>query len=157
MARPEGGILVSRTYSTSSRIPTDNAVQNLFLEAYMKYIPKCLKLCFTQLDEYFRGKRKVFSIPFQLHGTAFQKKVWHALLDIPYGLTKSYGDIAGKIGHKNAFRAVGNANNKNRIAIMIPCHRVIGMNGRLTGYAAGIWRKKWLLEHEKSICIRETE
>lgn len=112
-------------------------------------IPGFFKSWIKQLDEYFKGRRKEFSIPLLIHGTVFQKKVWGALIDIPYGTTQSYADIARKIGHKNAFRAVGNASNKNRIAIFIPCHRVIGRNGSLTGYAAGIWRKQWLLEHEK--------
>ncbi len=112
-------------------------------------VPECMEPCVTQLNEYFQGKRKEFSLPFQLHGTDFEKKVWKALLDIPYGSTQAYSDIADKIGHKKASRAVGNANRKNNIAIIIPCHRVIGSNGSLTGYACGIWRKKWLLEHEK--------
>ena len=112
-------------------------------------VNNCLAPCLTQFDEYFQGKRKKFSLPLQIQGTVFQKKVWEALLDIPYGTTQSYAGIAQKIGHEKAFRAVGNANNKNRIAVIIPCHRVIGSDGSLTGYATGIWRKEWLLEHEK--------
>lgn len=114
-----------------------------------KEIPACLAPCVNQLDDYFHGKLKRFSLPLHIQGTVFQKKVWAALLDIPYGTTHSYGEIAKKIGHNNAFRAVGNANNKNKIAIIIPCHRVIGSDGSLTGYATGIWRKEWLLAHEK--------
>ena len=114
----------------------------------------CLAPCLTQLDEYFQGKRKRFSLPLQIQGTVFQKKVWNALLDIPYGMTQTYAGIAQKIGHEKAFRAVGNANNRNRIAIIIPCHRVIGSNGSMTGYATGIWRKEWLLEHEKTSLTR---
>jgi len=102
-----------------------------------------------QFREYFQGKRNAFSLPLQVQGTEFEKKVWGALQEIPYGTTQSYGDIARKIGHEKAFRAVGNANNKNRIAIIIPCHRVIGSDGSLTGYASGLWRKEWLLGHEK--------
>jgi len=102
-----------------------------------------------QFHEYFQGKRNAFSLPLQVQGTEFEKKVWGALQEIPYGTTQSYGDIARKIGHEKAFRAVGNANNKNRIAIIIPCHRVIGSDGSLTGYASGLWRKEWLLDHEK--------
>jgi len=113
-------------------------------------VHECLKPCFVQLDQYFHGTLKTFSLALDMQGTNFQKQVWQALLDIPYGMTRSYGDIARKIGNRNAFRAVGNANNKNKIAIIIPCHRVIGSDGSLTGYASGIWRKKWLLKHERN-------
>lgn len=109
----------------------------------------CLQACLSQLDEYFKGIRKTFSLPLIVQGTPFQERVWRALLDIPYGEVQSYGDIAEKIGHKNAYRAVGNANHRNKIAIIIPCHRVVGSDGSLTGYACGLWRKKWLLEHER--------
>jgi methylated-DNA-[protein]-cysteine S-methyltransferase len=112
-------------------------------------IPGCLSACFNQLDEYFVGKRKTFSVPLQLQGTDFEKQVWNALLDIPWGETRSYGEIARATGHSKAFRAVGNTNHKNKIAIIIPCHRVIGGDGSLTGYAGGLWRKKWLLAHEQ--------
>ncbi|WIF94192.1 methylated-DNA--[protein]-cysteine S-methyltransferase [Caminicella sporogenes] len=104
-----------------------------------------------QLKEYFNRQRKEFNLPIKLKGTDFQKKVWNELIKIPYGKTCSYKDIAKRIGNKNASRAVGNANNKNKIAIIIPCHRVVGSDGRLVGYEAGLWRKKWLLEHEKSL------
>ncbi len=113
------------------------------------HLHKCLEPCLSQLDQYFYGKLKTFSLPLDLQGTDFQKKVWGVLLNIPYGTTRSYGDIAKKIDHKNASRAVGNANNKNKIAIIIPCHRVIGSDGSLTGYASGLWRKEWLLAHER--------
>lgn len=108
-----------------------------------------LNTCITELDEYFKGKRRSFSLNLLLDGTDFQKKVWNALINIPYGKTVSYKDIAKAIGNEKSARAVGNANNKNKIAIIVPCHRVIGSNGSLTGYAGGIWRKEWLLNHEK--------
>ena len=111
-------------------------------------IHKCLEPCLLQLDQYFLGMLKTFSLPLDMQGTDFQKRVWNALSDIPYGGTFSYGDIARKIGNPNAFRALGKANNKNNIAIIIPCHRVIGSDGSMTGYASGVWRKEWLLEHE---------
>lgn len=111
----------------------------------------CLRQCLVQLDEYFAGKRKKFSVDLQLHGTEFQKKVWRGLLKISYGKTVSYKYIAEMVGNVKAVRAVGNANRKNNIAIIIPCHRVIGSNGTMVGYAEGIWRKKWLLEHERAI------
>lgn len=106
----------------------------------------------NQLKEYFRGKRKTFSVPLKPEGTDFQKKVWKVLTEIPYGQTACYGEIAAKIGKSGGARAVGNANNKNPIAIMIPCHRVIGANGSLTGYAAGLEIKKQLLDLEKLYC-----
>lgn len=105
-----------------------------------------------QLSEYFEGKRKVFTIPIATKGTTFQKQVWQALCEIPYGKTCSYKDIAIKIGNPRASRAVGMANNKNPIAIIIPCHRVIGKNGNLTGYAGGLEIKDFLLEKENSFC-----
>lgn len=103
-----------------------------------------------QLYEYFEGKRKVFQLPLAPDGNSFSVKVWKALLAIPYGETRSYKDIALDIGNGNACRAVGGANNKNPIAIIIPCHRVIGKNGSLTGYAAGTDIKSFLLQLEKA-------
>ena len=108
-----------------------------------------LKNCFKQLDEYFSGKRKSFSLKLNLKGTEFQMKVWKGLLKIPFGETISYLGIAKGIGNERAVRAVGNANNKNKISIIIPCHRVIGSNGKLVGYGGGLWRKKWLIDFEK--------
>lgn len=107
-----------------------------------------LKKCCEQLDDYFSGKRKTFDVPLDLHGTDFQKCVWRELQKIPFGKTVSYGNIAKKIKNPQAFRAVGNANNKNPIGIIVPCHRVIGANGKLVGYAGGLNKKKWLLKHE---------
>jgi methylated-DNA-[protein]-cysteine S-methyltransferase len=108
-----------------------------------------------QLDEYFDGTRKAFDLPIEPEGTEFQKKVWKALIEIPYGETKSYGQIAKIIGNDKAARAVGMANNKNPIAIIIPCHRVIGANGKLVGYAGGLELKEKLLELEKRSIIVE--
>ncbi|MBI9094848.1 MAG: methylated-DNA--[protein]-cysteine S-methyltransferase [Sphaerochaeta sp.] len=102
-----------------------------------------------ELDEYFSGKRKTFSIPLETRGTPFQKQVWDALLEIPYGETRSYEDIAIRIGKPKACRAIGMANNRNKIGIIIPCHRVIGKNGLLVGYAGGLDKKIGLLELEK--------
>ncbi len=113
-------------------------------------VPVSLQRALQQVDEYFRGQRKKFSLNLVLDGTDFQKKVWRELLKIPYGGTASYKDTAEAIGKKRAFRAVGNANRLNKISIIIPCHRVIGTGGGLTGYGGGVWRKKWLLEHEQS-------
>ncbi|WP_368489179.1 methylated-DNA--[protein]-cysteine S-methyltransferase [Clostridium sp. BJN0013] len=108
-----------------------------------------IKNCITQLEEYFKGTRKTFSIKLHISDTPFREKVWKELLKIPYGRTCSYYDIANSINNKNAVRAVGGANHHNKISIIIPCHRVIGKDGSLTGYGGGLWRKKWLLEHEQ--------
>ncbi|GAU78313.1 methylated-DNA--[protein]-cysteine S-methyltransferase [Fusibacter sp. 3D3] len=102
-----------------------------------------------QLDEYFEGKRVDFDLPLSPQGTAYQKKVWQYLLEIPYGVTISYKTLACWTGNENASRAVGHANSKNPIMIVIPCHRVIGKNGTLTGYAGGLDVKQWLIEHEQ--------
>jgi O-6-methylguanine DNA methyltransferase len=100
---------------------------------------------------YFKGRRQKFSVPLLLQGTDFQKSVWRQLKKIPFGRTASYAEIAKAIGNPRAFRAVGNANNKNPIPIMIPCHRVIGSDGQLVGFGGGLWRKEWLLSHERSL------
>lgn len=114
-----------------------------------KDIPVVLAECYQQIDEYFQGKRHSFSFKYVLNGTEFQKKVWAELAKIPYGETVSYKNIAETIGNLKAIRAVGNANGKNTLNIVIPCHRVIGANGSLTGYGGGLWRKEWLINHEQ--------
>ncbi|MHC1684035.1 MAG: methylated-DNA--[protein]-cysteine S-methyltransferase [Clostridiaceae bacterium] len=110
-----------------------------------------VKKVVNQLEEYFQGKRKEFDIKMELQGTDFQKQVWNQLIKIPHGKTASYKDVAIKINNEKAVRAVGNANNKNKIPIIIPCHRVIGANGKLVGYDGGLDKKQWLLNHEKNI------
>lgn len=116
-------------------------------------VAPCLQSCVTQLDEYFAGSRKTFSVKLNPHGTDFQKKVWQELLSIPYGGTASYLDIAHAIGNEKAIRAVGAANGQNPIPILIPCHRVIGSDGSLIGFGGGIWRKEFLLQHEGALVI----
>lgn len=106
------------------------------------------QLTYTQLDEYFKGFRKSFALPQQQTGTDFQTKVWTLLNTIPYGKTTSYLALSKQYGDPKAIRAVAAANGKNNLAIVVPCHRVIGTNRTLTGYAGGLWRKQWLLEHE---------
>ncbi|MDC0760398.1 methylated-DNA--[protein]-cysteine S-methyltransferase [Brevibacillus sp. AG] len=108
-----------------------------------------LLVCQQQLDEYFSGKRQSFSVPLWMKGTDFQKSVWHTLTTIPYAHKITYTELAALIGKENAVRAVGNANGKNRLNIIVPCHRIIGSNGSLTGYSGGLWRKEWLLTHEQ--------
>ena len=114
-------------------------------------VPKEFRDCVHQLDEYFQGKRKDFDLKLNLNGTDFQKKVWNSLLQIPYGKTTTYLDQAKTLGGIKAIRAVASANGKNPLWIVIPCHRVIGSDGSLTGYAGGLWRKKWLLAHENPV------
>ncbi len=103
----------------------------------------------VELREYFAGSRHAFSIPLSTPGTAFQRAVWGALCNVPYGETRSYADLARALGHAHAFRAVGAANGQNRIAIVVPCHRIITTSGTLGGYGGGLWRKRWLLDMER--------
>lgn len=107
----------------------------------------------TQLQEYFNGNRDVFQLPLHPEGTEFENQVWDELKRIPNGTTTSYGNIAGKLGDPHLAQAVGSANGKNPIAVIIPCHRVIGANINLTGYSGGLHRKEWLLKHEGSILL----
>lgn len=111
-------------------------------------IPIELEDCVMQLNEYFEGSRKIFDLKLNAQGTDFQKKVWNQLELIPYGKTSSYLELSKELEDVKAIRAVANANGKNPLWIIIPCHRVIGSNGSLTGYAGGLHRKKWLLDHE---------
>ncbi|WP_338653423.1 methylated-DNA--[protein]-cysteine S-methyltransferase [Lysinibacillus sp. Y5S-8] len=112
--------------------------------------PQVLLTCAKQLHEYFIGERHAFSFPYTFKGTDFQQAVWQALPSIGYGETASYKDIAMAINNEKAVRAVGSANGKNNISIVVPCHRIIGSNGTLTGYGGGMWRKEWLLQHEQT-------
>ncbi len=113
-----------------------------------------IEMALAQLDEYFSppgpmaGSRRQFDLPLDLRGTPFQQRVWRQLLAIPYGQTASYADVARALGDPRTVRAVGVANGRNPVAIVVPCHRVIGSDGSLTGYAGGLWRKEWLLKHE---------
>ena len=104
----------------------------------------------AQLAQYFAGERTAFDLPLAVEGTGFQKQVWNALCDIGYGTTISYGELARRIGNPKASRAVGLANGRNPVGIIVPCHRVIGASGSLTGYGGGVERKRWLLDHERA-------
>ena len=140
---------------------TDNSITSLYFmdEEFNPevrsnpYIEKCV----AQLDEYFEGKRKIFELNLQPEGTDFQKRVWDELLKIPFGETRTYMEITKFLGDIKAIRAVANANGQNKISIIIPCHRVIGSDGSLTGYGGGLWRKKWLLEHEQNFSNTEKQ
>ena len=104
-----------------------------------------------QLIQYFQGERRVFELPINQQGTVFQKEVWNELMQIPFGRTISYLELARKTGDSKATRAVANANGKNNVCVIVPCHRVIGANKELVGYSGGLWRKKWMLEHEAKL------
>lgn len=116
-----------------------------------KNIPEALQTCVFQLNKYFQGHLKEFDFKMNPSGTDFQKRVWDALLKIPYGKTVSYLELSKRLGDVKAIRAVASANGKNPLWIAVPCHRVIGSDGSLTGYAGGIHRKKWLLDHENPV------
>jgi len=116
-----------------------------------KAMPPMLIQCLEQLIQYFHGELRKFDLPIVQEGTPFQQKVWSELMAIPFAKTVSYGELATRIGDTKATRAVAVANGKNNVAIVIPCHRVIGANKDLVGYMGGLWRKKWLLEHEMKV------
>lgn len=143
-ASPVGNLQITATDAIHSILFDKNSGENVN-DAQTPLIKKCI----GQLDEFFNGGRKSFDLPLAPEGTPFQKSVWQALQKIPYGKTISYLALAIELGDEKTVRAVGAANGKNPIAIVIPCHRVIGMNHKLVGYAGGLWRKQWLLEHEE--------
>ncbi|HRO70771.1 MAG TPA: methylated-DNA--[protein]-cysteine S-methyltransferase [Chitinophagaceae bacterium] len=116
-----------------------------------KDMPPLIIQCIEQLIQYFNGERRVFDLPLSQDGSVFQQETWNQLMTIPFGKTISYIQLAIKTGDPKATRAVANANGKNNIAIIVPCHRVIGTNRALIGYSGGLWRKKWLLEHEMKV------
>jgi methylated-DNA-[protein]-cysteine S-methyltransferase len=120
-------------------------------EGNKKHLPPMLINCIEQLIQYFNGQRRQFELPLHQTGTVFQQEVWNYLVVIPFGKTISYLELARRTGDTKATRAVANANGKNNIAIIVPCHRVIGSNKELVGYGGGLWRKKWLLEHEMKV------
>jgi len=126
-------------------------MENMALLPSVDFGNRVLAQCATELNEYFEGKRQAFTFPMQQTGTEFQQRVWGQLTIIPFGKKISYHQLAMQLGDAKCIRAAGTANGKNNIAIVVPCHRVIGTNGSLVGYAGGLWRKQWLLEHEGRI------
>lgn len=146
---PVGLLKISGTEDYISEVSFHDRTQKA--EGNKKHIPPMLINCVEQLIQYFNGQRRVFELPLNQPGTAFQQGVWNELIAIPYGKTISYMELAIKTGDTKATRAVANANGKNNIAIIVPCHRVIGSNKDLVGYAGGLWRKKWLLELEAKV------
>jgi methylated-DNA-[protein]-cysteine S-methyltransferase len=161
----KNNLILQTTYyktplGTAKIIGDENGIQSVAvldedflsaLEVTNSKTPKCLLDCKNQLEEYFSGKRTHFDLKLNPKGTEFQKKVWQELLNIPFNKTRTYLEQSKALGDVKAIRAVASANGKNPIWIIIPCHRVIGSDGSLTGYAGGIWRKKWLLAHENPV------
>jgi methylated-DNA-[protein]-cysteine S-methyltransferase len=141
-ASPVGDLIIE---SKEDKITVVNFLNDKKQEEIMTPV---IEQCITELDEYFYEGRKFFTVEIQLLGSEFQLKVWNELLNIPYGKTASYLDIAIQLGDINTIRAVGLANGQNPIAIIVPCHRVIGKNGDLVGYGGGLDKKVWLLQHE---------
>ncbi len=146
---PVGLLKISGTESYISEVTFHDTSQKP--EGKKKHLPHLLINCVEQLIQYFNGQRRTFDLPLNQPGTAFQQDVWNILTQISFGKTISYLELARKTGDTKATRAVANANGKNNIAIIVPCHRVIGSNKELVGYAGGLWRKKWLLEHEAKV------
>ena len=141
---PVGRLCIGEKDGCITRVTWNHIPKEYVLEE-----TELIRKCKQQLDEFFAGERKTFDLPLAPLGTEFQKKVWAALEEIPCGETRTYGEIAAVVGNPKAARAVGMANNKNPIAIIIPCHRVVGANGKLVGYAGGMERKMFLLELER--------
>ncbi len=133
------------------RSTIDNRIQKALKAEYAEESSEVIERTIEELEEYFNGKRKTFDIPLHMVGTDFQKTVWHGLMQVPYGATSSYLELAKFIGNAKAVRAVASANGANAISIMIPCHRIIGSNGDLAGYAGGLPAKKRLLELESNL------
>ena len=148
---PVGLLKISGTETCITALVFADDVTETMLTANASEPYPLLLNCIEQLIGYFHGQRRAFELPVDPYGTVFQKKVWHELVNIPFGKTISYLELSRRIGDAKAIRAVGGANGKNPIAIIIPCHRVIGSNNELVGYSGGLWRKKNLLDLEKRI------
>lgn len=146
---PVGLLKISGTDTYISEVTFHDTSQKP--EGKKRNFPPMLINCVEQLIQYFNGQRRQFELPLNQTGTSFQQGVWNELVLIPFGKTISYLELARRTGDSKATRAVANANGKNNIAIIVPCHRVIGSNGELTGYGGGLWRKKWLLDHEAKV------
>ena len=148
---PAGLLFLAASAKGLVRLEFEARMQRVNLNAIqLRESRSALAPYLCELDEYFAGARREFSLPLDLRGTEFQLACWHALLEIPYGETRSYRDIAQAIGHPHAYRAVGMSNNRNPIAIVVPCHRVIASSGSLCGYGGGLDIKRKLLELEQS-------
>lgn len=132
------------------------SADNSLIKSPGKEVSEPVRLAAEQLQAYLAGERQTFDFPINPTGTVFQQSVWRALLDVPFGTTISYLTLTRRLGDEKAIRAVASANGRNPLWIVVPCHRVVGSDGSLTGYAGGLWRKKWLLDHERVLVGRET-
>ena len=141
---PVGKLCIGEEDDSITRVTWSKVPQE-----YIQEETELILNCKIQLEEYFAGNRKQFDLPLAPKGTDFQKRVWKAVTDIPYGEKRTYGEIAAAVGSPKAARAVGMANNKNPIGIIVPCHRVVGADGKLVGYAGGMEKKEWLLNLEQ--------
>ena len=148
---PVGLLRISGTDQYLSEVHFVDSEEEAAAAAGTTDLPRMAIMATEQLIEYFQGQRRIFDIPVSQDGTEFQLKVWNELMNIPYGKTNSYLDMARRLGDPKMIRAAASANGRNHVAIIVPCHRVIGSNGELVGYAGGLWRKKWLLALEKRI------
>ena len=151
MSSPVGELLLSGSGGVLSGLTMHRPGEALPVRPGWQRDDAALAAAVAQLGEYFAGTRTVFDMPLAPQGTPFQRRVWELLLQIPYGQTTSYGALARELGQPEASRAVGLANGRNPIAIVIPCHRVVGSDGSLTGYGGGLDRKRWLLDLERSV------
>ncbi|KIC93887.1 methylated-DNA--[protein]-cysteine S-methyltransferase [Flavihumibacter solisilvae] len=141
-------VTVTDSYVQEVHFCNDDEKENVVADAALTPL---LQQCLDELIEYFQGVRKQFDLPVHQEGTSFQQSVWSELTAIPYGRTISYLELSRRLGDPKAIRAAASTNGKNQVAIIVPCHRVIGSNRELIGYAGGLWRKRWLLEHEKKV------
>jgi methylated-DNA-[protein]-cysteine S-methyltransferase len=148
---PVGLLRISGTENYVSELHFIDTIERPPTDHSRKKMPQMIIHALEQLIQYFHGERRAFEFPVHQEGTAFQKKVWNELIGIPFGKTISYLELSRRLGDTKAIRAAASANGKNNIAIVVPCHRVIGSNNDLVGYAGGVWRKKWLLDHEAKI------
>jgi len=150
----EGKLCLADMRYRKMRTTIDTRIQKGLNATYIEHSSKVVEKTIVQMQEYFAGERKEFNIPLLMVGSNFQKSVWRELMQIPYGSTTSYLELAKKLGNKKAVRAVASANGANAIAILIPCHRIIGRSGELVGYAGGLPAKKKLLELENNLFSR---
>lgn len=152
---PIGFLTICEQDNQLTRLYLDNQDMGILQSRNFEYHSDFLHEVYHQLNEYFAGKRKIFDLPVDSKGTAFQKAVWRELQKIPYGETRSYEDIAVAIGNKKAVRAIGQANGRNPIMIVVPCHRVIRKNGDISGFACGVEAKRYLLNLERENSINQ--
>jgi methylated-DNA-[protein]-cysteine S-methyltransferase len=148
---PVGLIRIGGTDQYISELLFIDTIETPPGEHRRKNLPPMIIHAIEQLIQYFHGDRRVFELPIHQLGTEFQMKVWYELMNIPFGKTISYLEMAKRLGDPKVIRAAASANGKNNVSIIVPCHRVIGSNNELVGYGGGLWRKKWLLEHENKI------